>query len=148
MPRIRTYVPISLAQHKHHKETRFHKVAIECRVAQVAINKGVKVSQDGTVYSEFLAQVRSQPTVWQDVQRAQKSLPQNVSKSIEAMFSGAGRKEGFFESVTFAGVPARNVFAGTSVERETADSSKSVEPTPVFESTGSEKVLTLAPGTI
>ena len=100
------------------------------------------------MYSEFLAQVRSQPTVWQDVQRAQKSLPQDVSKSIEAMFSGAGRKEGFFESVTFAGVPAMNVFAGTSFERETADSSKSVEPTPLLESTDSEKAITLASGTI
>ena len=26
------YVPISLAQHKHHKETRLHKLAIECRL--------------------------------------------------------------------------------------------------------------------
>ena len=95
-------------------------------MAQVAVNKGVKVSQDGTVYSEFLAQVRSQPTVWQDVQRAQKSLPRDVAKSIEVMFSSAGRKEGFFESVTFAGVPAMNV----------------------FESTVSEEVITLAPGTI
>ena len=64
--------------------------------------------------------------MWQDVQRAQKSLPRDVSKSIEAMFSSAGRKEGFFESVTFAGVPARNV----------------------FESTVSENVITLPPGTI
>ena len=59
-------------------------------MAQLAIDKGVKVSQDGTVYSEFLAQVRSQPKVWETVQHAQKSLPQDVSKSIEAMFSGAG----------------------------------------------------------
>ena len=51
------YVPISFAQYKHYKKTQFHKLAIECRVTQVAINKGVKVSQDGTVYSEFLAQV-------------------------------------------------------------------------------------------
>ena len=77
------------------------------------------------------------------MQRAQKSLPQDVSKSIEAMFSGAGKKEGFFESIE-----AMNVFAGTRFEQETADSSKSVEPTPVFESTDSEKVITLAPGTI
>ena len=81
--------------------------------------------------------------MWQDVQRAQKRLPQDVSKSIEAMFSGAGRKEGFFDSVE-----AINVFAGTSFERETADSSKSVEPTPLLESTDSEKAITLASGTI
>ena len=36
-------------------------------MAQLAIDKGVKVSQDGTVYSEFLAQVRSQTKVWQAV---------------------------------------------------------------------------------
>ena len=145
-PPTAPYVPISLAQYKQQKKTRFHKLAIECRVAQVAIDKGVKVySQDGTVYSEFLAQVRSQPTVWRDVQLAQKSLPQDVSKSIEAMFSGAGKKlkEGFFESVE-----AMTVFAGTSFEQEAADSSKSIEPIPVFEGTDSEKVITLASGTI
>ena len=107
------YVPISLAQHKHHKETQFHKLAIECRVAQVAVNKGVKVSQDGTVHSEFLAQVQSQPTVWQGVLHAQKSLPRDVSKSIEAMFSSAGKEKGLFESATYAGVPARKVFEST-----------------------------------
>ena len=32
-------------------------------MAQLAVNKGVKVSQDGTVYSEFL----TQPAVWQGV---------------------------------------------------------------------------------
>ena len=52
-------------------ETRFDisskespcKLAVECRVAQLAIDKDIKFSQDGTLYSEFLAQVRSQPNV-------------------------------------------------------------------------------------
>ena len=109
------YVPISLAQYKHYKKTRFHKLAIECRVAQVAINRGVKVSQDGTVYSEFLAQVRSQPKVWQAAKHAQKSLPQDVFESIQAMFSD--EKEDFFESVDFfESIEAMPVFAGTSFE--------------------------------
>ena len=69
-----------------------------------------------------------------------KEFTQDVSKGIKATFSGAGEKEGFFESV--------KAMTGTSFEQETADSSKSVEPTPVFESTDSEKVTTLAPGTI
>ena len=70
------------------------------------------------------------------MQRKQKSLPQDVSKSFEAMFSGAGKKEGFFESVE-----AMTVFAGTSFEREAADSSKSVEPIPVFEGTDPEEII-------
>ena len=82
------------------QENQFRKLAIECRVAQLAVNKGVKVSQDGTVYSEFLTQVQSQPEVWQGVLHAQKSLPRDVSKSIEAMFSSTGRKKGFLESIT------------------------------------------------
>ena len=45
-------------------------------------------------YSEFLAQVQSKPRVWEGVLHAQKSLPTDVSKSIEAMFSSAGRKKG------------------------------------------------------
>ena len=93
---------------------------------QLAIDKGVKVSQDGTVYSEFLAQVRSQPKVWRDVKHAQKSLSHDVFESIEATFSGAGLKEDVFESVE-----AMPMFAGAS--REGADSSN---------------VITLAPGAI
>jgi hypothetical protein len=58
-----------------YQKNRFHKLAIECRVAQVAANKGIKISQDGTVYSEFLTQVQSKPGVWQGVLHAQKSLP-------------------------------------------------------------------------
>ena len=69
-------------------------------MAQVAANKGVKVSQDGTVYSEFLTQVQSKPEVWQGVLHAQKSLPIEVSKSIEAMFTSDGRKKGFLNSLT------------------------------------------------
>ena len=60
-----------------------------------------------------IAQVQSQPAVWQGVQRAQKSLPRDVAKSIETMFSGADRKKWFFESTTYAGVPARKVFEST-----------------------------------
>ena len=120
------YVPISLAQYKQQKETRFAirseegrcKLAIESRVAQLAIDKGAKVSQDGTVHSEFLAQVRSQPKVWESVKHAQKSLPQDASKSIEAMFSGAGEKEDAFGSAE-----AMPVFAETSFEREATDPS-------------------------
>ena len=89
-------------------------------MAQVAANKGIKVSQDGTVYSEFLTQVQSKPEVWQGVLHAQKSLPTDVSKSIEAMFSSAGRKKGFLVSLT------------ASVSK-------------VFENTVSEKVITLPP---
>ena len=102
------------------KKNQFRKLAIECRVAQVTANKGVKVSQDGTVYSEFLTQVQSQPDVWQGVLHAQKSLPTDVSKSIEAMFSSAGRKKGFLNSLT------------ASVSK-------------VFENTVPEKVITLPP---
>ena len=69
--------------------------------------------------------------------RAQKSLPWDVSKSIEALFSGDGKKEGFFESFE-----AMTVFAGASFKREAVDSSKSVEPIPVFEGTDSEKIIT------
>ena len=86
-------------------------------MAQLAVNKGVKVSQDGTVYSEFLTQVQSQPAVWQGVLHAQKSLPRDVSKSIEAMFSSTGRKKGFLESITYAGVSARKVFENTVTEK-------------------------------
>ena len=101
-------------------------------MAQLAIDKGVKVSRHGTVYSEFLAQVRSQPKVWQAVKHAQKSLPQDVFESIQAMFSD--EKEDFFESVDFfESAEAMPVFAGTSFEREGADSSN---------------VITLASGTI
>ena len=123
-------------------------------MAQLAIDKGVKVSRDGTLYSECLAHVRSQPKVWQAVKHAQKSLPHDVFESIQAMFSGAGEKEDVFKSVE-----AMHVFAGTSFEREGADSSKSVEPMPVFsganrvvidsrEGTDSANVITLASGTI
>ena len=76
-----------------------------------------KVSQNGTVYSEFLTQVQSQPAVWQGVLHAQKSLPRDVSKSIEAMFSSTGRKKGFLESITYAGVSARKVFENTVTEK-------------------------------
>ena len=40
--------------------------------------------------------------MWQGVLHAQKSLPTytDVSKSIEAMFSSAGRKKGFLDSLT------------------------------------------------
>ena len=58
-----------------YSEERRCKLAIECRVTQLTIDKGVKVSRDGTVYSEFLAQVRSQPKVWQAVKHIQKELP-------------------------------------------------------------------------
>ena len=102
------------------QENQFCKLAIECRVAQVAVNKGIKVSQDGTVYSEFLTQVQSKPEVWQGVLHAQKSLPTDVSKSIEAMFSSAGRKKGFLDSLT------------ASVRK-------------VFDYNVSEKVITLPP---
>ena len=62
-------------------------------MAQLAVNKGVKVSQDGTVYSEFLTQVQSQPEVWQGVLHAQKSLPRDVSKSMkQCSLALAGRK--------------------------------------------------------
>ena len=82
------------------------------------LNLGLNLGSAFGVYSEFIAQARSQPTVWQDVQRAQKSLPRDVSKSIEAMFSSAGRKKGFSESIT------------ASVSK-------------VFENTVPEKVITL-----
>ena len=83
-----------------YQKNRFHKLAIECRVAQVAANKGIKVSQDGTVYSEFLTQVQSKPEVWQGVLHAQKSSPTEVSNSIEAIFTSEGRKKGFLNSLT------------------------------------------------
>ena len=69
-------------------------------MAQVAANKGIKISQDGTVYSEFLTRVQSKPEVWQGVLHAQKSLPTEVSNSIEAMFTSEGRKKGFLNSLT------------------------------------------------
>ena len=82
------------------QENRFHKLAVECRIAQVAARKGIKTSQDGSVYSEFLTQVQSMPEVWQGVLHAQKSLPTEVSKSIEAMFTSDGMKKGFLNSLT------------------------------------------------
>ena len=116
-----------------HSEEKRCRLAIECRVAQLAIDKGVKSSRDGTLYSEFLAQVQSQPAVWEAVKHTQKGLPQDVFESIQAMFSD--EKEDFFESVDFfesieAIIP---VFAGTSFEREGANS---------------PNVITLASGTI
>ena len=117
-----------------HSEEGRCKLAIECRVAQLAIDKGVKSSRDGTRYSEFLAQVQSQPKVWQAVKHAQKSLPRVAFESIQAMFSD--EKEEFFESVDFfESAEAMPVFAGTSFEREGADSSNI-------------NVITLASGTI
>ena len=105
-----------------HSEEKRCKLAIECRVAQLAIDKGVKSSRDGTLCSEFPAQVQSQPKVWEAVKRAQKSLPQDVFESIQAMFSD--EKEDFLESVDFfESVEAMPVFAGTIFEREGADSS-------------------------
>ena len=52
-----------------------------------------------TLYSDFLAQVRSQPKVWRDVhvKNTQKELPQDVFESIKAVFSGADAKEDVFE---------------------------------------------------
>ena len=50
------------------------RLAIECRVAQLAIDKGVKCSRDGTLYCEFLAQVQSQPKVWEAVKHTHKRL--------------------------------------------------------------------------
>ena len=115
----------------HSEDTRC-KLAIECRVAQLAIDKGVKSSRDGTLHSEFLAQVQSQPKVWQSVKHTQKSLPQDAFDRIKAMFSD--KKENFSERVDFfESVEAMPVFAGTSLEREGADSSN---------------VITLASGTI
>ena len=67
-------------------------------MAQLAVEKGVEVSQDGTVYSEFLEQIRSQPKVARAVKQAQKSLPHDVFASIEAMFSGASQKDDVFET--------------------------------------------------
>ena len=98
----------------HDEESRC-KLAIECKVAQLAVEKGVEVS-DGTVYSEFLEQIRSQPNVARAVKQAQKSLPHDVFASIEAMFSGAGRKDDVFESIE-----AMPMFSGVS--REDADAS-------------------------
>jgi hypothetical protein len=69
-------------------------------VAQVAANKGIKISQDGTVYSEFLTRVQSKPEVWQGVLHAQKRSPTEVSNSIEAIFTSEGRKKGFLNSLT------------------------------------------------
>ena len=85
-------------------------------MAQLAVEKGVEVSQDGTVYSEFLEQIRSQPKVARAVKQAQKSLPHDVFASIAAMFSGAGRKDDVFESIE-----AMPMFSGASPEG--ADSS-------------------------
>ena len=82
------------------QENRFHKLAVECRIAQVAAKKGIKTSQDGSVYSEFLTQVQSMPEVWQGVLHAQKGLPTEISNSIEAMFTVEGRKKGFLNSLT------------------------------------------------
>ena len=61
-----------------------------------------------------------------------KGLPQDVVESIQAMFSD--EKEDFFESVDFfESIEAIPVFAGTSFERERANS---------------PNVITLASGTI
>ena len=101
-------------------------------MAQLAIDKGVKSSRDGTLYSEFLTQVQSQPKVWEAVKHTQKGLPQDVFESIQAMFSD--EKEDFFESVDFfESIEAMPVFAGTSFDREGANS---------------PNVITLASGTI
>ena len=117
-----------------HSEENRCRLAIECRVAQLAIDKGlgVKSSRDGTLYSEFLAQVQSQPKVWEAVKHTQKGLPQDVFESIQAMFSD--KKEDFFESMDFCeSIKAMPVFAGTSFEQEGANSLN---------------VITLASGTI
>ena len=79
---------------------RFHKLAIQCKVAHVAASKGVKMSQDGTVYSELLTRVQSKPEVWKGMVYALERLPTEVSNSIEAMFTIEGRKKGFLNSLT------------------------------------------------
>ena len=86
-------------------------------MAQLTLDKGITVSQDGTVYSEFLVEVRSQTKVWQAVKHEQKSLPQDVFESIKATFSGAGAREDVVESVE-----AMPEVAGTSFQREGTDS--------------------------
>ena len=107
-------------------------------MAQLAIEKGIKFSQDGTLYSECLAHVRSQPKVWKAVKhiRIQKELPQDVFESIKAiaMFSrsGAGAKEDALEMSRRPVIALANKY---KLRREGTDSSKSSEATPVFSGT-------------
>ena len=85
-------------------------------MAQLAIDKGVKCSRDGTLYCEFLAQVQSQPKVWEVVKHTQKDLPPDVFESIQAMFTDEKRE--FGEGVDFLENILHNstVFAETSFE--------------------------------
>ena len=105
-------------------DPRFPKLAIQCKVAQAAASKGIKMSQDGTVYSEFLTRVQSKPEVWKGMVYALERLPTEVSNSIEAMFTSECRKKGFLNSIIGPGAdPIRKM-----VDYDT-----------------SEKVITLSP---
>ena len=85
------------------------------------ITCALRQSSHGSYFRvKFLTQVQSKPEVWQGVLHAQKSLPTEVSKSIEAMFSSAGRKKGILNSLT------------ASVRK-------------VFDYDVSEKIITLSP---
>ena len=107
-------------------------------MAQLAIDKGVKSSRDGTLYCEFLAQVQSQPKVWEAVKHTQKDSPLDVFESIQAMFTD--EKKEFFDSVDFLeSIEAMPVFVGTSFELVSTNDQEGANP---------PNVITLTSGTI
>ena len=94
--------------------------------------------------------------MWRAVKNVQNELPQDVFKSTEATFSGAGAKEDAFE---LSRQPMIDLANKHKLKREANDSSESVESMPVFsganrvvidsrEGTGSANGVTLASGTI
>ena len=102
------------------------------------ITCALRQSSHGSYFRvKFLTQVQSKPEVWQGVLHAQKSLPREVSKSIEATFkfSSAGRKKGFLDSLAASvrkvfdynvsekviTLPPVNVIALSTTSREGAD---------------------------
>ena len=68
----------------------------------------------------------------------QKELPQDVFESIEAMFSGAGAKEDVFE---LSRQPMIDLVNKHKLRREANDSSKRVEPMPVFSGATCSRVV-------
>ena len=104
-------------------------------MAQLAIDKGVKCSRDGTLYCEILAKFQSQPKVWEVIKHTQKDLPPDVFESIQAMFTDEKRE--FGEGVDFLENILHNstVFAETSSEVVSTNDQEGVKSPNVMTST-------------